>query len=87
MSDERGLFDLDERYRRLSEAGDPLEKLCQVIDFEMFRADLDAALASYANGINYRPIVAHFLDPIDFMVSGASISLFQALHPASRMSA
>ena len=44
MSDQRGFFDLDERYRALSAAGDPLERLGSVVDFEVFRADLDAAL-------------------------------------------
>lgn len=44
MSEQRGFFDLDERYQRLSEAGDPLERLVELVDFEMFRSDLDAAL-------------------------------------------
>ena len=39
-----GLFDLDERYAALSKRGDPLERLTAVVDFEMFRADLEAAL-------------------------------------------
>ena len=37
-------FDTEERLRELSEAGDPLERLLAVVDFEIFRADLDAAL-------------------------------------------
>lgn len=49
MSSQRGFFDLDERYQRLSAAGDPLEKLSTLIDFEMFRADLVAAL-DYKSG-------------------------------------
>lgn len=44
MSAQRGFFDLDRRYAALSAAGDPLEKLGAVIDFELFRPDLDAAL-------------------------------------------
>lgn len=44
MSDQRGFFDLDERYAALSKAGDPLERLAAVIDFEIFRPELDAAL-------------------------------------------
>src|SRR3546814_1747049 len=44
VSVQRGLFDLDERYAALSAAGDPLEKLGALIDFELFRPDLDAAL-------------------------------------------
>ena len=39
-----GFFDLDERYRRLSETGDPLVRLAGLIDFEVFRPQLDAAL-------------------------------------------
>ena len=44
MAVQPGLFDLDERYAALSKRGDPLERLAGVVDFEMFRADLDAAL-------------------------------------------
>jgi hypothetical protein len=39
-----GLFDLNWRYSVLSAAGDPLERLGAVIDFELFRGELDAAL-------------------------------------------
>jgi len=45
MAVQPGLFDLDERYAALSRTGDPLERLASVVDFEVFRADLDAALA------------------------------------------
>ena len=44
MPVQRGFFDLDERYAALSAAGDPLEKLGTLIDFEIFRPTLDAAL-------------------------------------------
>jgi len=44
MADQRGFFDLDERYAALSKAGDPLERLLKVVDFEIFREELDAAL-------------------------------------------
>ena len=44
MSVQGGFFDLDERYAALSAAGDSLEKLGRLIDFELFRPDLDAAL-------------------------------------------
>ena len=44
MAAQRGFFDLDERYGALSAAGDPLEKLGGLIDFEIFRPALDAAL-------------------------------------------
>ncbi len=42
MAAQRGLFDPDERYAALSKAGDPLERLAGVIDFELFRPELDA---------------------------------------------
>ncbi len=44
MAAQRGLFDLGERYAALSKAGDPLERLAGVIDFELFRPELDATL-------------------------------------------
>lgn len=39
-----GLFDLDERYQRLSKNGNPLMKLTASIDFEAFRPKLLTAL-------------------------------------------
>ncbi|HET6521512.1 MAG TPA: IS5 family transposase [Geminicoccaceae bacterium] len=44
MAGQPGFFDLDERYAALSASGDPLERLARVVDFEIFRADLDRAL-------------------------------------------
>lgn len=44
-----GLFDMDERLRRLSDIGDQLEAFSAVVDFEIFRPWLDAALA-YGDG-------------------------------------
>jgi IS5 family transposase len=44
MVGQPGLFDVDERYTSLSAAGDPLERLASVVDFELFRAELDLAL-------------------------------------------
>jgi hypothetical protein len=37
MSRLPSFFDTDDRLRSLSEAGDPLERLSTVIDFELFR--------------------------------------------------
>src|SRR5689334_17094969 len=45
MSVQRGFCDIDERYTALSAAGDPLQRLAAVVDFEVFRPVLDAALA------------------------------------------
>ena len=39
-----GFWDVDERYARLSEAGDPLEKLNAVVPWEVFRKPLAKAL-------------------------------------------
>jgi IS5 family transposase len=44
MAGQPGFFDLDERYAALSAAGDPLERLASVVDFELFRGELDTAL-------------------------------------------
>ena len=45
MAGQSGLFDLDQRYAALSAAGDPLERLAAVVDFELFRPELESALA------------------------------------------
>jgi IS5 family transposase len=42
-------FDVDDRLERLSDLGDHLEAFRTAVDFEMFRPDLDAALA-YSDG-------------------------------------
>jgi IS5 family transposase len=39
-----GLFDADERLLALSVAGDPLERLKAVVDFELFRPELEAGI-------------------------------------------
>ncbi len=44
MRGQPGFWDVDERYRRLSEAGDPLEKLNAVVPWEVFRKPLAKAL-------------------------------------------
>ena len=48
-------FDLDERYQRLSENGDPLVKLAGLIDFEAFRPKLATALAQSDGSKGGRP--------------------------------
>jgi transposase, IS5 family len=50
-----GLFDLDERYAALSAAGDPLERLAAVVDFELFREELERALARSDRAKGGRP--------------------------------
>lgn len=44
-----GFVDLSDHLKRLSEAGDPLEEMARVIDFEVFRPALEEALA-YSDG-------------------------------------
>lgn len=44
MLGQRGFFDVDERLAALSRAGDPLERLASVVDFEAFRDELVRAL-------------------------------------------
>src|SRR5579875_2155635 len=44
MAGQPGFFDTDERLQALSAAGDPLERLRAVVDFELFRPELEAAL-------------------------------------------
>jgi transposase, IS5 family len=39
-----GLFDFDERLAELSAKGDDLERLNAIVDFEMFRPALEAAI-------------------------------------------
>jgi hypothetical protein len=54
------LFDLEERYAAFSKAGDPLERLAAVVDFEVFRAELDAALRRSDRAKGGRPPI----DPV-----------------------
>jgi hypothetical protein len=44
MAAQAGFFDAEHRRRALSAAGDPLERLKAVVDFELFGAELEAAL-------------------------------------------
>lgn len=75
MADQRGLFDLDERYAALSKAGDPLERLSSVIDFELFRVDLDAGLKRSDRAKGGRP-------PIDAVLM-FKVLVLQALYGLS----
>jgi len=55
MAGQPGFFDVEERYAVLSAAGDPLERLAAVVDFEIFRPVLEAALARSDRGRGGRP--------------------------------
>ncbi len=58
MTGQPGFFDAEERLRALSAAGDPLERLAGVVDFELFRAELDAALRRSDRAKGDRPPLA-----------------------------
>ncbi len=49
MAVQPGLLDVEERLRRLGDVGDALEAYAASVDFELFRPDLEAALA-YSDG-------------------------------------
>ena len=55
MVGQPGFFDGDERLKALSAAGDPLERLLRIIDFEVFRVDLEAALSRSDRAKGGRP--------------------------------
>jgi IS5 family transposase len=55
LAGQPGFFDGDERLKALSAAGDPLERLARVIDFEVFRGDLEAALSRSDRAKGGRP--------------------------------
>jgi IS5 family transposase len=55
MAAHPSLFDLDRRYAALSAAGDPLERLALVVDFELFRSELEAALSRSDRAKGGRP--------------------------------
>jgi hypothetical protein len=56
MTGQRGLlFDADERLKWLSAAGDLLQRLAAVVDFELFRPELDAALSRSDRAKGGRP--------------------------------
>ena len=55
MAGQPGFFDGDERLKALSAGGDPLERLAAVINFEVFRGDLERALARSDRSKGGRP--------------------------------
>ena len=59
LAGQPGFFDRDERLKALSAAGDPLERLAQVIDFEVFRSDLEAALSRSDRTRGGRPMTQY----------------------------
>ena len=55
MAGQPGFFDGEERLKALSAAGDPLERLARVVDFEVFRGDLERALSRADRSKGGRP--------------------------------
>jgi transposase, IS5 family len=61
MVGQPGLFDIDERLKDLSAKGDDLEQLNAIVDFEMFRPDLERAVPSSDRVKGGRPPYDHIL--------------------------
>ena len=57
MRGEPGFFDGDERLKELSAKGDDLERLSAIVDFEIFRADLEGAVPRTDLGAAGRPTI------------------------------
>src|SRR3712207_4019828 len=59
MRGQAGFFDLDERLKELSAKGDHLERLNAIVDFELFRSDLDKAVPRSDGSKGGRPPFDH----------------------------
>lgn len=75
MAGHPGFFDLSDRYEAFTAAGDPLERLSAVVDFDVFRGPLVAALRRSVRGKGGRP-------PFDPVLM-CKILLLQALYSLS----
>ena len=61
MAGQPGFFDVEERLKELSAKGDALERLSAVVDFELFRADLEHAVVRSDRSRGGRPPFDHVL--------------------------
>jgi IS5 family transposase len=61
MRGQAGFFDIDERLRQLSAKGDSLERLYAIVDFELFRVDLERAVPRSDRAKGGRPPFDHVL--------------------------
>ena len=75
MRGQAGFWDIDERYARLSEAGDPLEKLNAVVAWDVFRKPLAKALKRSDGAKGGRPP----FDPVLML----KVMVLQALYDLS----
>src|SRR5690348_8899105 len=75
MRGQAGFFDVDERLKQLSAKGDNLERLSAVVDFEVFRPDLERAVPRADGSKGGRPAFDHVLM--------FKVLLLQAMHTLS----
>ena len=75
MGQQPGFFDVDERLRELSAKGDDLGRIAGLVDFEMFRPELEAAVPRSNGAKGGRP-------PFDHVLM-FKILLLQAMHTLS----
>jgi hypothetical protein len=61
MRGQPGFYDVEERLKELSVKGDALERLNAVVDFELFRADLERAVPRSDRAKGGRPAFDHVL--------------------------
>src|SRR5271165_2270831 len=61
MAEQPGFFDVEDRLKQLSAKGDALERLSAVVDFELFRADLERAVVRSDRSRGGRPPFDHVL--------------------------
>src|SRR5579864_1310449 len=59
MRGQAGFFDVEERLKELSAKGDALERLSAVVDFALFRADLERAVPRSDGSKGGRPAFDH----------------------------
>lgn len=75
MGQQPGFFDVDERLRELSAKGDDLERIAGLVDFEMFRPELEDAVPRSNGAKGGRP-------PFDHVLM-FKVLLLQAMHTLS----
>ena len=61
MAQQRGFFDVDGRLQELSAKGDALERLADLVDFEMFRPAMEQAVPRADRSKGGRPAFDHVL--------------------------